>query len=511
MKKLFFIVFAITISINLFSQQVITGYVFDRETKEPLVGANLFFRSSHQGAVTHANGQFIIPPSRIGDTLEVSFIGYDRQLLVNPSPELDHLHARPATHVRLWNSIHIHRKNQVSFMKYFFYIAFLSFFAGCRPENSSHMISSPGSAAESVYLTHDQHNNPVVVWTEKQGEKLMLFFAISTDDGRSFSKKVNLSLTPDVATHPESMPKAAFKDDETILVAYEKKSPTKENKYAGAIYYVVSNDEGKTWTPEKFLHNDTVAGRSRSYFDIERLPDGEIGASWLDIKLNNETGGRSVRFAKTTQAKGFSNEILVDSSACQCCRIDVYSDSRSNIFVAYRGLKKGEMGKQIRDMMIATSTNGGSSFSSPVTISADNWNIDGCPHTGPSLCSNKAGLFSLWYTEGTGTGIYYAQRSQNTQDFSPRQLVSNNGRHPQLTANNNRIAMLWEETVADNGKPNTMIHYRIVKDGVDIEKNTLTTAEVNAFSPVVTQTKDGFLAAYLVAKNNKVAVYIVKI
>lgn len=39
------------------------------------------------------------------------------------------------------------------------------------------------------------------------------------------------------------------------------------------------------------------------------------------------------------------------------------------------------------------------------------------PHTGPSLCSNKAGLISLWYTEGSGTGIYYAEKRENDNGF----------------------------------------------------------------------------------------------
>jgi hypothetical protein len=393
-------------------------------------------------------------------------------------------------------------------MKYSFYIIFMFFlFASCGKKDSHQKISSEGSSAESVYLTHDQQGNPIVVWTEKQKDKLTLFYAVSTDEGNSFSKKVSIPLTSDVATHAEGTPKVAFKNDGTVIVAYEKKVPTKENKYAGAIYYVMSNDEGQSWTDEAFLHSDTVAGRSRSYFDIERLPDGEIGASWLDIKLNNETGGRSVRFARTMKSKGFANEILVDSSACQCCRIDVYMDKSENIFIAYRSLKKGVMGKQIRDMMIATSTDHGASFSSPVVISADNWDIDGCPHTGPSVCSNKAGLLSLWYTEGSGTGIYFARKSKTDDEFSSRQLITNEGRHPQLSANNDRIAMLWEENIVSNEKTHTVIYYRIVKDGSEIEKAMLTPTDANAFAPVVAPTKAGFLTAYLMERNDHVGVY----
>jgi hypothetical protein len=381
---------------------------------------------------------------------------------------------------------------------------------GCSHEDKLKQISSTGSPSESVYLTHDQHDNPVVVWTERNGDDLKLYFSVSHDNGKSFLKKVELDLTSDVATHAEGMPKVAFKNDGTIFAAYEKELPTESNKYAGAICYRTSSDNGKSWTPEAFLHSDTIAGRSRSFFDIERLPDGEIGASWLDIKLNVETGGRSVRFAKTRNSGDFGNEVLVDSSACQCCRIDVYSDMTQRINIAYRGLMKGKMGQQIRDMMIATSADGGDSFTSPQRISADNWVIDGCPHTGPSLCSSKGGLYSLWYTGGNGTGIYYSFKPDGNNAFGKRELLSGSGRHPQLSANETRSIMVWEEYLGESDKKFTRILYQIGTD-TGVTRDILTPTKNNSFSPVVTQTKDGFLVAFLMETSHGLSIYTTKL
>jgi hypothetical protein len=339
---------------------------------------------------------------------------------------------------------------------------------------------------------------------------LKLFFSVSHDNGKSFSEKVMLQLTNDVATHSEGMPKVAFKKDGTVIVAYEKNAPTDVNKYACAIYYRVSRDRGKTWAPEKFLHSDTLAGRSRSYFDIERMPDGEIGAAWLDIKLDVETGGRSVRFAKTEGSLDFGNEVLVDSSACQCCRIDVYSDMASRINVAYRGLMKGQMGQPIRDMMIATSGDNGSSFTSPTRISQDNWMIDGCPHTGPSLCSSKGGLYSLWYTEGNGTGIYYSFKQNGDGEFGKRELISNLGHHPQLSVNDTRFIMVWEENSDETEKKFTNIFYQVSNETA-VKKDCLTPKSTNAFSPVVTRTADGFLVAFLMETRGGVGMFTAKL
>lgn len=381
---------------------------------------------------------------------------------------------------------------------------------GCKQHNALKRISSTGSTAESVYLTNDHQNNPVIVWTENSEGKRTLFFATSKDNGETFSEKISLPLTNDVATHAESMPKVAFKKDGTIIVVYEKKAPVQENKYAGSIHYVLSTDGGKSWTKESYIHNDTVAGRSRSYFDIAPLPDGEIGAAWLDIKMNNEAG-RSVRFAKTVGSK-FSNEMLIDSSACQCCRIDVYSDAAEKIHIAYRGFMKSFMGKTIRDMMLTTSADNGQSFSAPVRISEDNWAIDGCPHTGPSLCGNNEGLYCCWYTEGNGTGIYYSFKRHTDSSFRQRQLISGSGRFPQSVADESRVVMVWQESRGEENQRFSQVLYQVMGEGTTIKTGVLTPQNVNAYLPVVTRTDDGlFLLAFLMETVNGAGVFTGKL
>lgn len=364
--------------------------------------------------------------------------------------------------------------------------------------------------AESVYLTNDHNNDPVVVWTERHDETLTLFYAVSKDNGQTFPGRITIPLSPDVATHPESMPKVAFDRSGQVFVAYEKKNPTNENKYAGAVYYRFSSDQGNTWSREMFLHSDTTAGLSRSYFDIERLPDGTIGAAWLDIKIGHETGGRSVRFAKTLNAHRFEHEILVDSSACQCCRIDVYSDITGKVNIAYRGLMKGHVGQSVRDIMLATSGDNGQTFSQPERVSQDNWAIDGCPHTGASLCSNKSGLFSFWYTEGNGTGIYYSFKSDTDPAFRTRQLVSSSGRRPQLSVNDSRVVMVWEENAGTDERNLTHIHYQIGND-TGIRKLQLTPDDANAYLPVATYTSTGFVIAFLMEHNDHTGMYTAKV
>jgi hypothetical protein len=398
-------------------------------------------------------------------------------------------------------------------MKYLLSILILSLsMVSCNDTHTGiQRISSPGKNAESVYLTHDEDGNPVIAWTEREDNKVRFLYATTTDDGESFTTIEPVVLNDQVATHAEGMPKVAFKKNGTIIVAYEKKAPTSENKYAGAIYYITSSNEGKSWSAERFLHSDTVSGRSRSYFDIETLPDGEIGASWLDIKLNKETGGRSVRFAKTNSQNFFSDELLIDSSACQCCRTDVYADDAGNVNVAYRGLIKGQMGQTIRDMMIASSDNHGRAFTNPLRISVDNWNIDGCPHTGPALCSSKGNLQALWYTEGSGAGIYYASKKHGENGFDAKQVISSFGHHPQASSNNRSMAIVWEENTVQKDNPITRVHCQIASDDEIVTRTVLSPEAFNAYLPVVINTKNGFLTAFVMETEGETGVYFKKL
>lgn len=78
----------ISVYTNLFGQQTITGNVFDNETKEPLIGATVLIRSNRLGSITNANGQFSISCQCNLDTLEVSYIGYEKQIITQPSSQI---------------------------------------------------------------------------------------------------------------------------------------------------------------------------------------------------------------------------------------------------------------------------------------------------------------------------------------------------------------------------------------------------------------------------------------
>jgi hypothetical protein len=74
--------------------------------------------------------------------------------------------------------------------------------------------------------------------------------------------------------------------------------------------------------------------------------------------------------------------------------------------LAWRGVRDGD----VREVVVARSTDGGSSFEDAVIVHADGWRIEGCPHTGPSLAYDGQGRLNVaWYTGlESAPGIFHA-------------------------------------------------------------------------------------------------------
>ena len=263
--------------------------------------------------------------------------------------------------------------------------------------------SSPESGAESIYLTQDSQNQPVAVWTEKVQGSDQFQVLFSRWDGKQFSKPLTIPMKENPKVSSESIPKLIFKPSGEMLLFYEIKIPHPTNDRISHINYQISKDEGNTWSDPLLVHSDDSPDKGHSFFDIALLPDGEIGAVWLDTVLIQ--GGRSVLFSKTNSQNMFGKESVVDSLACQCCRTALYADPSGLISVVYRDILPGS----IRDISLATSRDAGATFSNSISFSFDQWNLEGCPHNGPDVVSDGQKIYATWFTGASKNGVYFAE------------------------------------------------------------------------------------------------------
>lgn len=366
------------------------------------------------------------------------------------------------------------------------------------------LLSDPQKTGTTPRFTTDHRDRPVLSWVEKEGEKNLFFFAVSDDNGKTFGDKISIGVSTNCSVHAEGMPRVAFKSDGTIFATFELKKPTKEAPRASDLMYVTSADNGQTWSAPAAIHRDTTPGKGHSFSDVTRLPNGELGFVWLDDKLG-KFEGRSVKFAQTLANGGFSEEVVVDSNACQCCRTVVFVDNAGQIHLTYRDLNTDGT----RDMSHVVSTDGGRTFSAPKLVHNDLWKINACPHTGPSMTQVGKDVFVAWFS-GTSAhheaGIRIAKLGQEKLYSSE---LSIRAKHPQSAAYQGNLVVVWDESMEKNDQYFSKIALRyLYKNGT--QKTTYLTADFdNASYPVVLPTSQGLLVAYELQKPNQEPVIVV--
>ncbi|WP_316789077.1 sialidase family protein [Pedobacter frigoris] len=402
-------------------------------------------------------------------------------------------------------------------------IAAASFLTSCKTEKPTlpTLVSTAGATAAGPYFTNDNKGNPVLCWTEQDGKDSLfrLKYAVYNVQTNTFNQPVTVPASAGSSNSAESMAKVAFKSDGTVVALFAKRFPAEKNPFAGAIYYSTSGDDGRTWSEVQYLHSDTAHAYGRSFFDVAVLKDGELAAVWLDGRYAKEIKGSALFFARTEKGKGFGLDTCLEKGTCECCRTDLFADKEGNLHLAYRNIMYPSVlsGKQVRDMVYKLSKDNGKSFTTPKTISNDNWEIEGCPHSGPSIARTQAGTNALWFTAGGGAGLYYTVSKGLGGDFNNRKLISASGRHPQMTAlKDGTLAMVFEEMAAaepphdmkmDHSKGGMKMSHgpaasakvvlKIVSNG-EVEKSiAMTNGDLSDNHAVLTETDKGLLVSWV--------------
>jgi hypothetical protein len=402
--------------------------------------------------------------------------------------------------------------------------AALVLFAGCKSKDNAvslHTLNALGADAVAPYFTSDPQGLPVLCWTEKSTSDAgnVLKFAYYDPGKQTFPAEQSVPVSIGMSTTAESMAKLAFKADGTILALYGRHFPKEKNPFAGAIYFTISKDKGKSWSAEQFLSSDTSHAYGRSFFDVTRLKNGELAAVWLDGRFGKSIKGSALYLARTTPHGGFGTDSCLNKGTCECCRTVMMLDKKGNLQLAYRSIQyPAEMlGKQVRDMVYQVSDSSGKHFSTALPISEDNWAVDGCPHSGPTLAMNQNGVNALWFTAAGAPGLYSASKKADDPGFSKRTLITASGRHPQMiTLPSGKLAMVCEEPLEGKAEASmqmsaghsamNMSHgpavaakivLRVMQQGGTLKVIELSDGKFSDNHAVITLAKGGLLVAWI--------------
>ncbi|HTL10238.1 MAG TPA: sialidase family protein [Chitinophagaceae bacterium] len=393
-------------------------------------------------------------------------------------------------------------------MKRMIIITILSFSLMACNDNKPKTLISAGqavqidaSSAECPYLTKDSKGHTVLSWVRIINDSTTAFCYATSMDGKTFSSPKVIPNSDNIQPHGENLPKIIFKPSGEIIALWGASNRNPNNKYAGQVFYTQSFDEGKNWTIARPLVSDT-ASHDQRYYDVNLLPNGEVGIIWLDNRKSTSKEGSALYFASTNGIKGFEGGKLISQPCCQCCRTDLYVDKKGNIHALFRGIIQDS----IRDMVHIVSTDGGKAFSAPKRISEDNWVINGCPHTGPAMTENNNGIHFAWFTGGKNRGCFYTKSSDNGKSFVMHDSISALGSHPQLTSlASGELLIAWDETRAVDNKVSKQIGIqRRSADGKSEGKEFITPNDYQASYPVIAASGEhSSIVAYTVRKGEK--------
>lgn len=94
-------------------------------------------------------------------------------------------------------------------------------------------------------------------------------------------------------------------------------------------------------------------------------------------------------------------------------------------------------------MVIATSQDSGITWSGPVRVAADGWEIDGCPHSGPALGLLDSTIVAAWYTGAHGrASVKVALSAYNGHTFKSAKEVQRailDANYPHMTVAGGKV------------------------------------------------------------------------
>jgi hypothetical protein len=281
----------------------------------------------------------------------------------------------------------------------------------------------------------------------KQGEHLMLYR--STNEGVSWSAPVVVNAQPEaISADGENRPKLAFAKDGGLLVSWThpfSKPSTGEIRLA-------RSDDGERFSAPITVHQDRAEITHR-FESMLVAGDGRVLLAWIDkrdlekAKAGKEAyrGAAIYAAVSTDGGRSFQPEKKLADHSCECCRLTSASDADGAPLFMWRHV----FAPNERDHAIVRIKADGS----PEAVQRatfDRWKIDGCPHHGPSLAVDAAGVrHAVWFNQKDGEGrVFYGRLSTDAAGTSvdgQRTVGGARAEHADLAVSGKRVAVVWKE------------------------------------------------------------------
>ena len=290
------------------------------------------------------------------------------------------------------------------------------------------------SSASVIPQISSEGNNVYVVWPDTGDlfSSLDVFFAVSNDNGQTFSTPINLSNTIGYSIFPQ-----ISSEGNNVYVVWQDTGATFSSL---DIFFAVSNDNGQTFSTINFTNNPSsasvipqISSEGNNVYVV--WPDtGDLFSS-LDVFFavsndNGQTFSTPINLSNTT---GNSGDAQISSEG-------------NNVYVTWQD-DTSFLGSSV--IGFAVSNDNGQTFSSPIILSTTTESSGD-----PQITSEGNNVYVTWEDTSHGIAeIFFAFSTDNGQTFStPDNLSENTGGsgNPQISSEGNNVYVVWDDNTPGN-------------------------------------------------------------
>ncbi|MEP6590926.1 MAG: sialidase family protein [Gemmatimonadota bacterium] len=245
-----------------------------------------------------------------------------------------------------------------------------------------------------------------------------------------------------IEPHGEAPPQMAAGPDGVLYTLYTVGKDVGGRYPASALRFARSDDGGTSWSTPVSVNEGPAFG-SHSFHALIAGPDGTVYASWLNN--NPAEAGVWLRVSRDGGRTWDAARAVYREPTCPCCRTALALAPDGTLYIAWRAVLSGD----VRDIMVMSSKDHGTSWSTPVRPHADDWVFPGCPHAGPSLRVDAAGGVHLsWWTGKPGAaGTWYARSADGGATWRSTPIdtaITAQPAHIQLGVSGSRVLIGWD-------------------------------------------------------------------
>lgn len=273
----------------------------------------------------------------------------------------------------------------------------------------SQVINLPAQGKSHLPRLKESNGQLHITWVEQEEGLAVLKF--TTYDQGSWSLPRTITSGNDWFVNWADFPALGINGDYVLTNVLQKSA---EGTYDYNIKLQLS--KGREVIKDDFLLNTDGVDAEHGFVSIQAY-DGGFYASWLDgrnTKNEDETKNQmSLRSAHIDLAGNITKDTEIDTRVCDCCNTATAITNNGPI-VVYRD--RSDTTPEIRDMAIVRWVDG--SWTKPMTIGNDNWELNGCPVNGPAIATKEENVVVSWFTaEGDTPRVLTAFSNDNGASF----------------------------------------------------------------------------------------------